>query len=128
MAEVFMGVVDRHRPSADGRGHPPITSRASVLHSTFTRGWRSIPGTSRRRYRTPVAGTMLALITSPPWPPVAIASITTVDSPSEAPYTAAASPAGPEPMTSASQRPSSGREPMMRKPAPAPTSRARRPR
>ena len=36
------------------------------------------------------------------WPPGTSRSITTVESPSEAAYTAAASPAGPAPMTARS--------------------------
>ena len=38
----------------------------------------------------------------PAWPPVASRSMSTVLSPSDAPYTAAASPAGPPPITTRS--------------------------
>ncbi len=38
----------------------------------------------------------------PAWPPVADRSTSTVRSPSEAPYTAAPSPAGPPPITTRS--------------------------
>jgi hypothetical protein len=45
----------------------------------------------------------------PAWPPGASRSITSVRRPSEAPYTAAASPAGPPPITTASYSASRGR-------------------
>ena len=63
------------------------------------RGWRRV---RRRRRRTGSRGSSSIRDEVPAWPPGASRSTTIVASPSDAPYTAAASPAGPAPTITAS--------------------------